>query len=97
MRPSTVVRATCTMRRRILQEPEAQYKTIRIDTEEDVFVRNRLFNRHILRLYQSTCSFTGMRLVSRHGHSFVDGFWKILSKFVNCGLYQSNHYNRNKS
>ncbi|WP_143053883.1 HNH endonuclease [Parapedobacter koreensis] len=56
----------------ILQEPEAQYKTIRIDTEEDVFVRNRLFKRHILRLYQSTCAFTGMHLVSRNGHSFVD-------------------------
>lgn len=56
----------------ILQEQEAQYKTIRIDTEEEVFVRNGLFKRHIIQLYQSTCAFTGMRLVSRHGHSFVD-------------------------
>lgn len=56
----------------ILQEPEAKYKTIRIDTEEEVFVRNGLFKRHIIQLYQNTCAFTGMRLVSRHGHSFVD-------------------------
>lgn len=56
----------------ILQEPEAKYKTIRIDTEEEVFVRSGLFKRHIIQLYQSTCAFTGMRLVSRHGHSFVD-------------------------
>lgn len=56
----------------ILQEPEAQYKTLRIDTEEEIFVRNRLFKRHIIQLYQSTCSFTGMRLVSVYGHPFVD-------------------------
>jgi len=56
----------------ILQEPEAKYKTIRIDTEEEVFVRNGLFKRYILQLYQNTCAFTGMRLVSGHGHSFVD-------------------------
>lgn len=56
----------------ILQEPEAKYKTIRMDTEEEVFVRSGLFKRHIIQLYQSTCAFTGMRLVSRHGHSFVD-------------------------
>ncbi len=56
----------------ILQEPEARYKTIRIDTEEEVFVRNGLFKRYIIKLYQSTCAFTGMRLVSMHGHSFVD-------------------------
>jgi len=56
----------------ILQEPEAKYKTIHIDTEEEVFVRNGLFKRHIIQLYQSTCAFTGMRLLSMHGHSFVD-------------------------
>jgi len=56
----------------ILQEPESKYKAIRIDNEEEVFVRNGLFKRYILRIYQSTCAFTGMRLVSRHGHSFVD-------------------------
>jgi len=55
----------------ILQEPEAKYKTI-LDTEEEVFVRNGLFKRYIIQLYQSTCAFTGMRLVSKHGHSFVD-------------------------
>lgn len=56
----------------ILQAPEAKYKTIHVDTEEEVFVRNGLFKRYILRLYQSTCAFTGMRLISKHGHSFVD-------------------------
>ncbi|WP_257667289.1 HNH endonuclease [Parapedobacter tibetensis] len=56
----------------ILQEPESKYKTVHIDTEEEVFVRNGLFKRHIIQLYQSTCAFTGMCLVSRHGHSFVD-------------------------
>jgi len=43
-----------------------------MDTEEEVFVRSGLFKRHIIQLYQSTCAFTGMRLVSMHGHSFVD-------------------------
>lgn len=56
----------------ILQEPQAQYQTVRVDTEEDVFVRNGLFKRHIVQLYQNTCAFTGMRVVSLHGHSFVD-------------------------
>lgn len=56
----------------VLQDPEAKTKFVRIDTEEEVFVRNGLFKRHIIQLYQSTCAFTGMRLVSRYGHNFVD-------------------------
>ncbi|EOR95928.1 hypothetical protein ADIARSV_0878 [Arcticibacter svalbardensis MN12-7] len=28
----------------VLNEPEVQYKTVRIETEEDVFVRGGLFN-----------------------------------------------------
>ncbi len=56
----------------VLQDAQAGQRTIRIDTEEEEFVRNGLFKRNIIRLYRSTCAFTGMRLVSVHGHSFVD-------------------------
>ncbi|RRN76951.1 restriction endonuclease, partial [Pseudoxanthomonas sp. SGD-10] len=56
----------------ILNEPQARYKTIQIETEEDAFVRGGLFKKLIPKAYAATCSFTGMRLSSTHGHSFID-------------------------
>ncbi|MDF3078637.1 MAG: restriction endonuclease [Sphingobacteriaceae bacterium] len=56
----------------ILNEPDAQYKTVKIETEEDVFVRGGMFKKLVPKVYDSTCSFTGMRLESVYGHSFID-------------------------
>lgn len=56
----------------ILNEPKVKIRKIKIETEEDVFVRGGLFKRYIPQIYQSTCAFTGMRLSSTFGHSFVD-------------------------
>lgn len=56
----------------VLNEPEVRTKIIKVETEEEVFVRNALFKRYIPQLYQSTCAFTGMRLTSTFGHSFID-------------------------
>jgi putative restriction endonuclease len=56
----------------ILNEPEAQFKTIRIETEEDVFVRGGLFKKLIPMVYNNTCCITGMRLESTFGHNFID-------------------------
>jgi putative restriction endonuclease len=56
----------------LLNEPEAQYKTIKIETEEDVFVRGGLFKKLVPKVYNSTCCITGMRLESSFGHTFID-------------------------
>lgn len=56
----------------ILNEPEQKYRTIQIETEEDVFVRGGLFKKFVPKIYNSTCSFTGMRLESTFGHNFID-------------------------
>lgn len=56
----------------ILNEPDAKYKQIKIETEEDVFVRGGLFKKLIPRIYDFTCSFTGMRLENTFSHSFID-------------------------
>jgi putative restriction endonuclease len=52
----------------VLNEPEVQYRRIKIETEEDVFVRGGLFKKLIPKAYASTCSFTGMQLTSTYGH-----------------------------
>jgi putative restriction endonuclease len=56
----------------ILNEQEAQYKRIIVETEEDVFVRGGLFKKLVPKVYDSTCSFSGMRLESTFAHSFID-------------------------
>lgn len=56
----------------ILNEPEVKLRKIKVETEDEFFVRGALFKRSITRLYQSTCAFTGMRLTSTYGHSFID-------------------------
>lgn len=56
----------------LLNEPEAQYKQLKIESEEDVFVRGGLFKKLVPKVYDSTCSFTGMRLESTFGYNFID-------------------------
>ena len=56
----------------ILNEPEAKYLHIKIETEEDVFVRGGLFKKLVPKVYDSTCCFTGMRLESTYGYNFID-------------------------
>lgn len=56
----------------LLNEPEARYIHISIQTEEDVFVRGGLFKKLVPLVYRATCSFTGMRLSNIYGHSFID-------------------------
>lgn len=56
----------------ILNVPEAKTKTVRIETEEDVYVRSGLFKRLVPQVYDQTCAISGMQLGSTFGHSFVD-------------------------
>jgi hypothetical protein len=56
----------------ILNEPETEYRRIKIETEEDVFVRGGLFKKLVPKAYATTCSFTGMQLTSTYGHHFID-------------------------
>lgn len=56
----------------ILNEPAVQYQTIKIETEEDVFVRGGLFKKLVPIVYNNTCCITGMRLESTFGHNFID-------------------------
>lgn len=56
----------------LLEEPEAKYKRISIQTEEDVFVRSGLFKRLVTRIYQNQCSFTGMKMISTFNYNFID-------------------------
>jgi putative restriction endonuclease len=56
----------------ILNEPEVQYKTIKIETEEDVYVRGGLFKKLVPKVYNNSCCITGMRLESTFGHNFID-------------------------
>ena len=56
----------------VLNEPEVQYRTIKMETEEDEYVRGGLFKKLVPKVYQSTCCITGMRLESSFGHTFID-------------------------
>ncbi|HEY5327119.1 MAG TPA: HNH endonuclease, partial [Mucilaginibacter sp.] len=56
----------------LLNEPEVQYKTIKIETEEDIFIRGGLFKKLVPKVYESTCCVTGMRLESSYRHNFID-------------------------
>lgn len=56
----------------ILNETEAKVRHINIHTQEDIFVRSGLFQKIIPKIYNNQCCFTGMRLSSTFGHSFVD-------------------------
>jgi putative restriction endonuclease len=56
----------------ILNVPEARKKIIKIETEEEVYVRSGLFKRLVPQVYWQTCAVSGMQLGSTFGHSFVD-------------------------
>ncbi|WP_143960181.1 HNH endonuclease [Litoribacter populi] len=56
----------------ILNEPIVPLKRIKIGVEEEVYVRNGLFKKLVPKVYQNTCSFTGMKLTSTYGFNFVD-------------------------
>ena len=56
----------------VLNEPEVQYKTLKMETEEEIYVRGGLFKKLVPKVYQSTCCITGMRLESSFGHTFID-------------------------
>ena len=56
----------------VLNEPEAKYKTLQLETEEDIFVRGGLFKKLVPKVYGNTCCITGMRLESSFGHCFID-------------------------
>ncbi|MBS1529293.1 MAG: HNH endonuclease [Bacteroidetes bacterium] len=56
----------------VLNEPEVRYKTLSLETEDDLFVRGGLFKKLVPKVYDNTCCVTGMRLESSFRHSFVD-------------------------
>ncbi len=56
----------------IMNEPEAKYRHIKIETEEDIFVRSGLFKKLISKVYDLTCCFSGMRIESAYGHNYID-------------------------
>ena len=56
----------------ILNVPEARKKVIKIETEEEVYLRSGLFKRLVPQVYQQTCAISGMQLGSTFGHTFVD-------------------------
>jgi putative restriction endonuclease len=60
------------LRQYVLNEPEAQYKTVRVVTELEKFVRGGMFQKNVAQEYKSTCCITGMRLQSAYGHTFID-------------------------
>ena len=55
-----------------MNAPEARKKTIKIETEEEVYVRSGLFKRLVPQVYKQTCAISGMQLGSTFGHSFID-------------------------
>jgi putative restriction endonuclease len=56
----------------VLNEPEVKYGNIKMETEEDEFVRGGLFKKLVPMVYNATCCITGMQLQSSFGHSFID-------------------------
>ena len=56
----------------VLNEPEVKYKTLKIETEEDIFVRGGLFKKLVPKVYDNACCITGMRLESSFNHNFID-------------------------
>lgn len=56
----------------VLNVPEVRKRTIKIETEEDIYVRSGLFRRLVPQVYEQTCCVTGMHLGSTFGHSFID-------------------------
>ena len=56
----------------ILNESKDNPTALLMDEEEEKFVRGGLFKKLVPQVYNSTCSFSGMRLISSYGFSMVD-------------------------
>lgn len=56
----------------VLNEPAATRKVLRVQTEEEVYVRSGLFKRLVPQIYKQTCCISGMRLNSTFGHTYID-------------------------
>jgi putative restriction endonuclease len=56
----------------VLNESEPLYRRVKIETEEDVFVRNGLFEKFVPKLYLNQCSFSGMKINSTFNYNFID-------------------------
>ena len=56
----------------VLNEPGAAYKAIRVQNEEEMYVRGGLFKRLVPQVYRQTCCMSGMQLNSTFGHIYID-------------------------
>lgn len=56
----------------ILNEPEVEYKTVQVITEDEQFVRGGLFKKMVPKMYSNSCCITGMHVESVYGHTFID-------------------------
>jgi putative restriction endonuclease len=56
----------------VLNEPEVPYKTLRVITEDEQFVRGGLFKKMVPKMYSNRCCITGMHVESTYGHTFID-------------------------
>jgi len=56
----------------ILNEPDLEYKTVRVITDDEQFVRGGLFKKMVPQMYNNSCCITGMRVESVYGHTFID-------------------------
>lgn len=56
----------------ILHEAADPFKTLIVREEEEVYVRQGFFKKHVPQVYNDTCCISGMRLIPTHGYSMVD-------------------------
>jgi putative restriction endonuclease len=56
----------------LLNESKENPTALLMDEEEEKFVRGGLFKKLVPQVYNSTCSFSGMRLISSFGFSMID-------------------------
>jgi predicted restriction endonuclease len=77
----------------ILNEPEVEYKTIKIETEEDVFVRGGLFKKLVPKVYNNTCCITGMRLESTFGQGSKPYTLETIGHEVSHGILRYHEMN----
>ncbi len=56
----------------LLNESKENPKALLMDEEEEKFIRGGLFKKLVPQVYNSTCCFSGMRLISSFGFSMID-------------------------
>jgi putative restriction endonuclease len=65
--PTAGARAVQAVRRQMLEEPAAVYRTHVVAADElDIAVRSSLFKRMVVEAYDHTCAISGLKLVSTH-------------------------------